>query len=940
MKRYDDMTREELLAVIDTLVRERESARLLRHSDAVYEQRISMLTAELLELNERHRREVEHKKTTEHELVLSNHEWENTFNAITDPVMLLDADHEIRQANRAMAEYFGVPQAELKGHHCYEFMHGSDKPVPSCPQNLLLHDRQPHSVDIYDEHTGRCLQESVSPIFDNDENLVGSIHYAKDVTENRKLIAALQESEARYHSLFDFSSDAIFLSNADDRIITANPAACRMFGWSEEEMIALGRTGLVDTADPRLKPALEERARTGLFFGELSFIRKDGTKFPAEISSVIFHDYTGHELACIIIRDISERKRYEHQLQHLNATLEERVLERTAELRGSENRLHLALDAARAGTWEWDLTADRNIWSDEIWHLYGLDPNRFEPSYATWRQTVHPDDLKRTERAVRTAVEAESELSVEYRVVDEDGSSRWLFSRGTPMRDDDGKVIRYVGIVVDISERVEFERKLKETALFLSESQRIAQLGGWKANPETGYVMWTEEIYHLLEHPRDAPLNLENGIQYYAPDQIPLVRAALKDAWANNKPFNMECDMISATGRHFPAELRCIGRIRLPGGTECLAGTFQDISSMKVAEDALRKSEEMYRNLFSNMVNGFAYCRLIIEEGNPVDYVYLIVNDGFEQLTGLKSVIGRKMTEVIPGIYESNPELFETYGRVVGSGQPEHFEVHIPQLEKWFNASAYRPATDHFVVTFSDITKRKQAEEVQRKLHAMTVELAMAGDRERARIAGELHDQVGPNLLTCMMKLNVLRNDLSPVDSAGVMDQIEELLDGTVHEIRSLTFQLRPPILATAGLAAALKWLAKEYGERYGLVVSLAARDEDVSLQYEVKSVIFQVLRELLLNVVKHAQTSTVSISLRHGPERLVVTVADNGIGFDLKRIDPHIGEHVGFGLFNIRQKIEYLGGTVSIDSTPGCGALIMLTVPIDQSSGKEEDAP
>lgn len=129
----------------------------------------------------------------------------------------------------------------------------------------------------------------------------------------------------------------------------------------------------------------------------------------------------------------------------------------------------------------------------------------------------------------------------------------------------------------------------------------------------------------------------------------------------------------------------------------------------------LRQSEERYRSLFENMIEGYTYCQMLFADGRPQDFVFLEVNKSFERLTGLRDVIGQKVSEVIPGINESNPEIVETYGRVVATGKPETFETYVPELTRWFSVSVYRVDQNHFVTQFENITERKRAEAALRK---------------------------------------------------------------------------------------------------------------------------------------------------------------------------------------------------------------------------------
>jgi PAS domain S-box-containing protein len=162
-------------------------------------------------------------------------------------------------------------------------------------------------------------------------------------------------------------------------------------------------------------------------------------------------------------------------------------------------------------------------------------------------------------------------------------------------------------------------------------------------------------------------------------------------------------------GLTFPAEIRA-GEITFRGQTLRLAAA-RDVSARKQAEEALQESEEYYRSLFNNMLNGYAYCQMYFEQDRPVDFIFLNVNKAFGDLTGLMNVIGKKVSEAIPGIRESDPEFLEMCGRVALTGTSERVECYVASLKMWFSISVYSPLKDYFVAIFDVITERKRAEE-------------------------------------------------------------------------------------------------------------------------------------------------------------------------------------------------------------------------------------
>jgi signal transduction histidine kinase len=233
------------------------------------------------------------------------------------------------------------------------------------------------------------------------------------------------------------------------------------------------------------------------------------------------------------------------------------------------------------------------------------------------------------------------------------------------------------------------------------------------------------------------------------------------------------------------------------------------------------------------------------------------------------------------------------------------------------------------VGSFVDITERKRAEQEildhQIKLREISFELQMAEERERARIAGELHDRVGQRLLLGKMKLDMLCEILP--DEVGI---IADLVGESIQDIRSLTFQLRPPVLANAGLVEAIIWLCSELEDDYGLKVEISDDQAPKKFRYEIRSVLYQAVRELLLNVVKHAGTKQAQLSLRNEADTLAITVTDAGCGFNPEEPSTRKARKGGYGLFNLRLKTEYLGGHLECDTAPGKGTCVTIIIPMD----------
>lgn len=239
-----------------------------------------------------------------------------------------------------------------------------------------------------------------------------------------------------------------------------------------------------------------------------------------------------------------------------------------------------------------------------------------------------------------------------------------------------------------------------------------------------------------------------------------------------------------------------------------------------------------------------------------------------------------------------------------------------------------------------EIAMRKQFEEQlianQQKQADMATELSLLDQQVRLNIATELHDQIGQSLLLCRIKLATLHSTLCAQTHAGATQDILRLLDDSIQQVRTLTMQLSPPILTTAGLEAALEWLCNQMREDYGLYLCFEHDPTEKPLSEVVRSVAYQAARELLINVAKHAEATIAWITLKKDVDFIVLTVQDDGIGFAPDH-DRMASASDGFGLFNIRRQINFLGGDLNIASRHGQGTTVTIRIPLRDTRAEQE---
>lgn len=352
-----------------------------------------------------------------------------------------------------------------------------------------------------------------------------------------------------------------------------------------------------------------------------------------------------------------------------------------------------------------------------------------------------------------------------------------------------------------------------------------------------------------------------------------------------------------------------------------------EIHEREWMEQTFRSSEEKYR-----LVVEYANEGIVINQGGFFQYV----NPKAVKILGYpkEELTSRPFIDFIhPGDRE---RMMERYlKRIKGDSVPNFFSCRIVDREgntKWVEINSVlitwmgRPATLAF---FNNITERKRAEEqfrtYQEQLRLLASELLLTEERERRRIATDIHDHIGQTLALIKIQLGALKDALSGNRHTDAVDDVRALIEQTIQYTKSLTFELSPPILYDLGLEATIEWLAERMQKQHYILFTCENDGSPKPLTRDVSILLFQAVRELFMNIVKHAQAHQVTVSVTREDDSMKIAIEDDGVGFDSATID----KGMTFGFFSIRERLKYLGGSLAIDTAPGRGTRVTLTSPL-----------
>jgi len=519
------------------------------------------------------------------------------------------------------------------------------------------------------------------------------------------------------------------------------------------------------------------------------------------------------------------------------------------------------------------------------------------------------------------------------------GRSGWALDRTAALRDSRGEIIGAISTVTDITEQRRAEDALRASTQF-TRSLIDSMQDGFSVVDVKGVLLDVNPaICRITGFARDELVGTGIPHPYWPPEQHDVILGEFRRV-SEGKPGVLELTLMRKNGERFPAMITpSVVRDEL-GNIISYAATVKDITERKQAEGMLAATQQRFRDIV-NTTDG------IVWEADAKTFDFTFVSQQAERLLGYPAADWLQ-----PGFWASklHPEdriwapeycLSQTMRQA-----PHDFEYR-------FIAQDGRTVWIHDIVTvvadegaprwlrgiMVDITERKHAEQKLRdmaeslevkvvertaQLRQVSAQLNMAEERERRLLAQELHDNLGQLLAVIKIKLT----SISGGTQQHLLDQVVALVTQADRAARTITQQLSPPVLHALGLVPALQWLAEDIERVYGITVHVDSDDCPRRLVEEVQAVLYRSVRELLINVAKHAGASTASVSCLCSGTRLVLVVSDDGCGFEPSVHFDFSPGRQSFGLRSIYERIANIGGEMEIDSSPGSGTTVTLSMP------------
>lgn len=731
-------------------------------------------------------------------------------------------------------------------------------------------------------------------------------------------------------SMFQASGDSVTLLGRDGGLIVRSPF--------DEQDIAIGPLHL------RIVPALAKASEAGQFVGTCSdgdqeclfaFRRLSGPtgmvvvvgSSKAQLLAPFWRLATTSALiwficsvavlllCAFLIRAWRQSLRNEQRLQEL------------------AQRMALATDASGIGIWDWNLKTDQWSATPNYFAILGLEPREGLQPNARKLAHVHPDDRSAVDAKVQSALASSGAqpLAYEARMLHADGSYRWVSLMGRVLEHDaQGRPSRLIGVLMDITDRKHSELALQQAKEFsesLIENANAMVVGMDRQGRITLFNQASQRITGFAaEDVRGKSalelLGIPNRLSP-APDGS---RRALDGIGAR---FH-ESAIVTRSGEQ--RQISWQNSAIMEG--EQIVGILSfgiDETERKLADTALRESEERYRLL----VQESPYAIALHQDGKLV-----MANRSAMVLFGAEretQLVGSCMSSLlhpddVPLARDRTLRLFAgEAGNYPVEVRCRRLDGSIVPVEASSVLLNYRGRPASLTIAL-DISQRKQAESAlrasNRKLQALSRRVLAAQETERRRLARELHDELGQSLTSLKISMQSQQRFGNRLAQDALSEYVA-MVDSALRQVRRLALALRPSMLDDLGLVPALRWMSAQTAERSDMVVDFrSSLSGPVRLAADVETACFRIAQEALTNITRYAQARQVEVTLDREGDHLMLTVRDDGSGFDLPAAQARALAGGSLGVLGMQERAMLIGGTLEIQTEPGEGCTVQMRCP------------
>jgi PAS domain S-box-containing protein len=705
-------------------------------------------------------------------------------------------------------------------------------------------------------------------------------------------------------ALLKHSPSPLFVVSPEGRVRLASQSAERILGRPLTEILGRTMAELIP-ADTRLQFA-EAARRVGSTGAPLVFeARVMADEEERHVRSVLFPvlGAPGQSagLGGLAI-DITDRVRAEQALTQAHDTLQSMMQALPLAV--------LAVDSVGLVTSFWNPAAERMFgWTAA--EVLGrpipiLPEDRVEESLNFRRRALAGESI----RGIETVRRRKDGTLIEVR-----------FS-AVPVRDSQGQIIATMGLFEDITERKAAERQAEHLASFPKFTPSpVVEVG----------------VDGTVRYVNPAAMTLFPDLQARGLDHPFLAAVRLRMPRLRSDAGRVHLFEVSAGGAFYSQNVFVV-----PAG-DAVRVYANDITERQRTDEALRASEAEYRAVVED--SPALICRFLA--GGTLTFV----NQAFCRYFGKSrdELIGHSFFRFLPEEDQAKVRRrCEQLTPAIPIATYQHRVIMPDGSVRWQRRTDRALVNDQGRITAyqsigQDITERREARrqlaQYQRRLRSLASDLVLSEERERRRITVILHDQIGQTLAMAKMRLQVWESEMAPGGDTVAAREARELVEQAIRDTRSLTFDLSPPILYELGFPAAVEWLLEGLREKHGLQTVFEDESRPTSLAEDVRVALFLAVRELLMNVVKHAAAKSVKVTIRQTDKELLVWIVDDGHGFAAAEVTAPGSRAAGFGLFNIREHLQHLGGRFEIVSEPGCGTTATVAAPIGGGPQRKDEA-